>query len=87
MKTTLDLPDDLYREVKSRAALGRRKVKDYVAEGLRLALEADYARGGSEGGPKAVFEEIRMRPLHQKSEVHRMMEGADAERKEAWRDG
>ena len=27
--------------MKSRAALRRRKIKDYVAEGLRLALEAD----------------------------------------------
>ena len=31
MKTTLEVPDDLYREVKSRAALRRRKIKDYVA--------------------------------------------------------
>lgn len=38
MKTTLDLPDDLYREVKAKAALDGRRVTDLVIEGLRLAL-------------------------------------------------
>ena len=38
MKTTLDLPDDLIQEVKLRALLQRRTVKDFVAECLRQAL-------------------------------------------------
>jgi hypothetical protein len=39
MKTTLEIPDDLYREAKARAALENRKIKDLVAEGIRLVLE------------------------------------------------
>lgn len=40
MKTTIDLPNDLYRRAKAEAALRGRKLKDLVEEGLRLALEA-----------------------------------------------
>ena len=38
MKTTLDLPDDLMREIKVRAAREDRKLKDLIAELLRLGL-------------------------------------------------
>lgn len=38
MKTTLDLPDDLMRAIKVRAAQQDRKIKDVVAELLRRAL-------------------------------------------------
>lgn len=38
MKTTLEIPDDLFREAKSRAALTGQKLKDVVAEGLRAVL-------------------------------------------------
>ena len=38
MKTTLDLPDELIREVKLRAVTQRRTVKDLVAEFLRQGL-------------------------------------------------
>jgi hypothetical protein len=40
MKTTVDIPDDLYRRAKAEAALRGRKFKELVEEGLRLALEA-----------------------------------------------
>ena len=40
MKTTLDLPDALVYEVKRRAILGNRKLKDTVAELLQKGLEA-----------------------------------------------
>jgi hypothetical protein len=40
MKTTVEVPDDLYRRAKAEAALRGRKLKDLVEEGLRLALEA-----------------------------------------------
>jgi len=39
MKTTVELPDDLYRRAKSEAALRGRKLKDLLEEGLRLVLE------------------------------------------------
>jgi hypothetical protein len=39
MKTTVELPDELYRRAKAEAALQGRKLRDLVEEGLRLALE------------------------------------------------
>ena len=39
MKTTVELPDTLYRQAKAEAALRGRKLKDLVEEGLRLVLE------------------------------------------------
>jgi hypothetical protein len=38
MKTTLDLPDDLMREVKHRAVEENRKLKDTIADLLRIGL-------------------------------------------------
>jgi hypothetical protein len=40
MKTTVEVPDDLYRRAKAEAALRGRKLKDLIEEGLRLLLEA-----------------------------------------------
>jgi len=40
MKTTLELPDDLMREIKVRAAREDRKLKDLVTELLRKGLAA-----------------------------------------------
>jgi hypothetical protein len=39
MKTTVELPDDLYRRAKAEAALRGCKFREFVEEGLRLALE------------------------------------------------
>jgi hypothetical protein len=46
MKTTVELPDELYRRAKSEAALRGRKLKDLVEEGLRLVL-------ASQPGPRS----------------------------------
>jgi len=40
MKTTVEVPDDLYRRAKAAAALRGRKLKDLIEEGLRLVLES-----------------------------------------------
>jgi plasmid stability protein len=40
MKTTMDLPEDLVRKLKVRAARDRRKLKDLAAEFLREGLAA-----------------------------------------------
>ena len=42
MKTTVELPDELYRRAKAEAALRGRKLKDLVEEGLRLVLETAH---------------------------------------------
>jgi len=86
MKTTLELPDELYLEVKARAALRRRKIKDYVAEGLRLALEADLKREHGAAGPLAVFDEVRAEPFHTSAEIHDMIERASSARQDDWRE-
>ena len=39
MRTTVELPDDLFRQVKARAALQGRSLKDLVADGLKLLLQ------------------------------------------------
>lgn len=39
MKTTLEIPDELYREVKAKAALEGKRVTDVVVQGLRLVVE------------------------------------------------
>jgi hypothetical protein len=39
MKTTVELPDTLYRQAKAEAASRGCKLKDLVEEGLRLVLE------------------------------------------------
>jgi hypothetical protein len=38
MRTTVDLPDDLFRRVKAEAALRGKKLRDLVEDALRLVL-------------------------------------------------
>ena len=44
MKTTLDLPDDLMREVKIRAVHEHKKLKDAIAEFIRKGMSASKTR-------------------------------------------
>ncbi len=41
MRTTIDLPDPLFREVKSTAASHGLKLKEFIAESLRTALKQE----------------------------------------------
>jgi hypothetical protein len=50
VKTTLEIPEDLFREAKSHAAFTGTKLKDLVAEGLRLVL----AGGSIRSAPRRV---------------------------------
>ncbi len=47
MKTTLELPDPLFREVKATAALKGMKIKDFVAEALVEKLKSSSATPAS----------------------------------------
>jgi hypothetical protein len=58
MKTTLDLPDELMREIKIRAARENRKLKDAIAELLRRGLSRRPT------GPKALRNRVKL-PLVQ----------------------
>ncbi|MBV8798198.1 MAG: hypothetical protein JO208_00075 [Alphaproteobacteria bacterium] len=44
MKTTIEIPDELYRQAKAKAALQGRRLKDLIEEGLRHVL-APSTRG------------------------------------------
>jgi hypothetical protein len=44
MKTTLDLPDDLMRQVKIRAVHEQKKLKDAIAEFIRKGMAAGKKR-------------------------------------------
>jgi predicted component of type VI protein secretion system len=46
MKTTVEMPDELYRRAKAEAALRGRKLKDLIEEGLRLVLETTRPEPG-----------------------------------------
>jgi predicted component of type VI protein secretion system len=39
MKTTVEIPENLYRRAKAEAALRGRKLRELVEEGLRLVLD------------------------------------------------
>ena len=45
MKTTVEVPDELYRRAKAEAALQGRKLKDLIEEGLRLVLQGPRKSG------------------------------------------
>ena len=47
MRTTVDLPDELFRRAKAEAALRGRKLKDLIEEGLQLVLSAPPAGDNS----------------------------------------
>jgi len=53
MKTTLDLPDELMRAIKVRAAQQDRKIKDVVAELLNRGL-AQSVSPGAKPAPRRV---------------------------------
>jgi hypothetical protein len=46
VKTTVELPDDLARRIKAEAALRGRKLKDLIADGVRLKDFTVYRKRG-----------------------------------------
>jgi hypothetical protein len=83
VKTTLEIPDDLYRQAEARAAHDRREIKDLVSDGLRLVLDADM-REASRKLALAVLDEIRRDPPYPPGRVQAMIDEANRLRKESW---
>ena len=55
MRTTVDLPDELFRRVKAEAAMRGKKFKDLVEEGLRAVVDKTPAEATApETKPKRV---------------------------------
>ena len=55
MKTTLDIPDSLLRQVKARSALNGTSMRDFFVEVIEARLEADQRQEGRPRGWLAVF--------------------------------
>jgi hypothetical protein len=58
MKTTLEIPDDLFRQAKAEAALRGESLKDFVTEALQAHLERPVG-GASTRGWRSVFGKAR----------------------------
>jgi hypothetical protein len=56
MRTTVDIPDNLFRKVKATAALRGKRIKDLVEEGLLLALDAPQPRMGGRRRPQTAYD-------------------------------
>lgn len=59
MKTTVTIPDELYRRTKTAAALRGESLKDFVADALESHLERHTSRGSTQQGWRAVFGKAR----------------------------
>jgi hypothetical protein len=58
MKTTLEIPDDLYRRTKATAALRGESLKEFVTEALTIHLERQSG-GSAQRGWRSVFGKAR----------------------------
>jgi len=56
MRTTVDIPDKLFRKVKATAALQGKRIKDLVEEGLLLALESPQLKKGGKDKPLTAYD-------------------------------
>ena len=64
MRTTLDLPDPLLREVKARAAMEGIKLKDYFARLVEAALQRpSLAASQPKRSPAPVFKRKAAKPM------------------------
>lgn len=64
MRTTVDLPDPLMREIKARAALEGVKLKDYFAKLAQMALQRPVAAGAApKRSPAPVFRRAKAKPI------------------------
>jgi hypothetical protein len=59
MKTTLEIPDDLFRRTKAMAALRGESMKDFVTEALQAHLERPAPEASSVTGWRSVFGKAR----------------------------
>ncbi|MGH9393511.1 MAG: hypothetical protein ACRD1E_05020 [Terriglobales bacterium] len=77
MKTTLMIPDPIYRRLKQRAAAGRRTVSSLVAELLDSGLRTDASGGsGRELPPLPSFDLGQARvDVADRDALHRAMDG------------
>lgn len=84
MRTTLDLPDPLFRELKARAALRGMKLKDLLNEMITLGLRArDTNLIGFKRSPLPVARKAARKnkiPARSNAELQRILDEEDARR-------
>ena len=79
MKTTIELPDDLFRQAKAKAAMEGVRLRDLVERGIRLALAEQAAEAA---GHRTEFPLIRSQgttPLEASTVAVALAEMDDAE--------
>jgi hypothetical protein len=59
MKTTLEIPEDLFRQSKAAAALRGESLKDFVTAALRAHVETRTSEEPRERGWRSVFGQAR----------------------------
>lgn len=59
MKTTLEIPDDLFRQAKATASLRGESLKDFVTEALQSHLERQTPGSSKRQGWRSVFGQAR----------------------------
>lgn len=87
MKTTMDIPDDLYRQAKTRAAAQNRRVRDLVTEGLEAVLaQAVSVTERSESSEQVLLalEEILLCPPSSAGRTAELQAEARRSRAEGW---
>jgi hypothetical protein len=55
MKTTVEIPDSLYRQIKARAALKGQSIKDFLIEAVRSKLAGEKTKPKGKTGWEAVY--------------------------------
>ena len=59
MKTTLEIPDDIFRQSKAAAAMRGESLKDFVTESLRVRLEGSASKDLEQSGWRRVFSQAK----------------------------
>jgi hypothetical protein len=66
VKTTIEIPDPLFRRVKARAAERGQSLREFVAEALREKLSSNRSQGGA-GDPPWMEGFGKLRRLHRET--------------------
>lgn len=80
MRTTLDIPDPMMRELKARAALEGLKLKDYFARMVQTALQRPPEQGQTpKRSPAPIFQRDNAQPMPALSnaELQALMDAQD----------
>ena len=83
----MEIPDDLYRRAKTRAAAQNRKVKDLVTDGLKAVLEQDASVSERNESSKQVLlalDEILLCPASSVGRIAELQADARRIRAEGW---